>query len=80
MNRHYDTPPPNFIQIRELREYLHWHDLDCRLPVIDHQRRLGAEMGGIVSLRNLVMASLLSGYAVLPSRDPDKHFMFCKVT
>jgi len=78
-NKTYSTPKPSFVDIRELIDYLRWHDLNCAKTSAELTRDLSEELNGIVSLRNLVMASVLSGYAVIPSRGPAKYLTFCKV-
>ena len=70
MDHHHGTPPPRFIQIRDLPGYWRWHDLDCALKYNELTKRLSDELGGVVSLRNLAMCLLLSRCAVLPCRGP----------
>jgi len=70
---------PRFITIPELESYFGWHDLDCRLPSHELTQRLSEELGGIVSLRNLVLSALFTGYAVVPSRGPSNYLTFCRV-
>lgn len=80
MSYTYKTPKPNFIEIRQLIEYLKWHDLDCTKTAAALTRNLSAELNGAVTLRNLVMAAILSGYAVIPSSGLDRYIGFCRVS
>jgi hypothetical protein len=70
---------PVFIEIRELLDYLRWHDLNCTKSATELCNSLSEEFNAIVSLRNLVMASVLSGYSVIPGRGPTRYISFCKV-
>lgn len=78
-NRPATNTKPEFVDIRELVDYMRWHDLDTTKSATELCNSLSEEFNAIVSLRNLIMAGVLSGFAVIPGRGPTRYISFCKV-
>lgn len=70
------APASAYVDVPELTRYLSRHPLDCRLNSRELASQLSYELGGIVTLKTLLCAAVLTGVACIPQR---RHVMFCRV-
>lgn len=70
--------PKHFIAVDELVSYLLARGIDCRKNSRQLLTHLRALFDREVPMKNLVLAAVLAGYAVVP-RDGGQVFTFCQV-